>query len=198
MILTLSSNIQYTRALHTWYICSMPFAIPYSEWLDKVFNFCFSRRKCQICFLLSYGTNENRRNFMRGCNNSRLDTRSYCCVPSSHLNALFYIETGPYTWHLLYDQIPYFQHQYQTSGFLLYTIRLTLVSTGDQRARNEQPHEPISQSLYNNNNDNRLYCRLPSYKYSMVYNKDPIDKEKAIEKTYTYTGIKKRERNGIR
>ena len=25
----------------------------------------------------------------------------------------------------------------------------------------------------------------------MVYNKDPIDKEKAIEKTYTYTGIKK-------
>ena len=26
----------------------------------------------------------------------------------------------------------------------------------------------------------------------MVYNKDPIDKEKAIEKTYTYTGIKKK------
>ena len=26
----------------------------------------------------------------------------------------------------------------------------------------------------------------------MVYNKYPIDKEKAIKKTYTYTGIKKR------
>ena len=40
-------------------------------------------------------------------------------------------------------------------------------------------------------NTNKLYCRLPSYKYSMVYNKDPIDKEKAIGKTYTFTGIKK-------
>ena len=27
---------------------------------------------------------------------------------------------------------------------------------------------------------------LPSYKYSMVYNKDPIDKEKAIKKTYVH------------
>ena len=40
--------------------------------------------------------------------------------------------------------------------------------------------------------NNRLYCRLPSYKYSMVYNKDPIDKEKAIEKTYIhFQGLKK-------
>ena len=37
---------------------------------------------------------------------------------------------------------------------------------------------------------NILYGRLPSYKYSMVYNKDPIDKEKAIEKTIHLQGLK--------
>ena len=31
----------------------------------------------------------------------------------------------------------------------------------------------------------------------MVYNKDPIDKEKAIEKTYTYTGIKKKRKKMV-
>ena len=45
----------------------------------------------------------------------------------------------------------------------------------------------------NNNNNDRLYCRLPSYKYNMVYNKDPINKEKAIEKTYIHLhGLKKK------
>ena len=45
----------------------------------------------------------------------------------------------------------------------------------------------VSENNHNNDSNNdRLYCMLPSYKYSLVYNKDPIDKGKAIEKTYIH------------